>query len=500
MPTDFTQYPDLAAEKAGGLALIANDEFFAGKENLLKAADPIFLPHEYTEQGKWMDGWETRRSRQAGYDWCIIQLGIPGVIHGFDVWTAFFRGNYPEHCAIEACALDNNPSVEDLLSPSTRWVELVSKSPLQGDSHNLFAVNSAQRWTHLRLNIFPDGGVARLRVHGEAAPDWQALGASGQPVELSGLQNGGRVLLCNDHFFSPKENLILPTQAANMGEGWETRRRREPGNDWLILRLGAPGQIQKIEIDTAFFKGNYPDACSIDGCLLSEEVPDEFLSSRSLAWTQILPPAKLQADHLHSFVHELTHTDQTYSHLRLTIYPDGGISRLHVWGFPSRFAQFNSLPLPQLRAALERCCGASEWVDQMLQYAPYANAQQVLMLAEQIADQLDESDWLEAFSHHPQIGDISALREKFAATADLAGQEQAGSVDADEATLQALAAGNQAYRDKFGFIFIVCATGKTAAEMLGLLQERLNHDRDTEVRLAAAEQRKITRLRLEQLL
>lgn len=493
----FAELPDLAAAKVGGLALVANDEFFAPKENLLKSDVPIFITDKYTDRGKWMDGWESRRSRQPGYDWCVIRLGIPGQIHGFDVYTAFFRGNYPEHCSIEVCEADDHTDLDTLLSQ--RWVELVPKTRLQGDEHNYFPVDSSQRWTHVRLNIYPDGGVARFRVHGTAMPDFSRL-EDEQLIELSGIANGGQVLLCNDMFFSPKENLILPGQAAHMGEGWETRRRREPGHDWVILQLGASGQIRHIDIDTAHFKGNYADSCSIDGCLLSDRVPNDFLTSRSLAWTEVLPRVKLEADSLHHFEAELKAGGQFFSHLRLNIYPDGGISRLRVWGQPSRFERFNSQTLPAVRAELERCCGASEWVEQMLQFYPYTSAQQVLLLGEQLADQLNAEDWLEAFSHHPQIGDLASLKTKFAATADIAAGEQAGSVSASEDTLRELADYNERYRQKFDFIFIVCATGKSAEEMLDLLKQRIDNDPETELRIAAGEQRKITRLRLEKLL
>lgn len=495
----FAELPDLAAAKVGGLALVANDEFFAPKENLLRPETPIFITDKYTDRGKWMDGWESRRSRKPGYDWCIIQLGIPGQIHGFDVYTAFFKGNYPEHCSIEVCEADGNPSVDLLLSAETRWVELVPTSTLRGNDHNYFEINNRQRWTHVRLNIYPDGGVARFRVYGQATPDFSQL-EDHQLIELSSIVNGGQVMLCNDMFFSPKENLILPTQAANMGEGWETRRRRDPGNDWVILKLGAAGLIRAIEIDTAHFKGNYVDACSIEGCLLQEDVPTDFLTSRSLDWTPVLPKVHLQADQVHRFENELLAGEQYFSHLRLTIYPDGGISRLRIWGTPSRFERFNNRPLPEVRADLERCCGSSEWVEQMLQFYPFQNTQQVLLLAEQIADQLNESDWLEAFSHHPQIGDLESLKQKFASTAAIASAEQAGSATASDATLKELAEYNQQYFEKFGFIFIVCATGKSADEMLTLLKQRIHHDPETELRIAAAEQRKITRLRLEKLI
>jgi allantoicase len=493
---DFTALPDLAAAQVGGVALFANDEFFAEKENLLKPTQAVFIPEKYTERGKWMDGWETRRSRVPGYDWCLIRLGIPGIIHGFNVDTAHFLGNYPEHCSIEACALEGNPGVDELLQ--AHWTELVPTSRLQGGSRNFFACHSRERWTHLRLNIYPDGGVARFRVHGEAAPDWNQWEPD-ELIDLAGIQNGGQVLICNDMFFSPKENLILPRRAAHMGEGWETRRRREPGHDWLILRLGAPGYLHEIEIDTAHFKGNYADSCSIEGCLIQEPVPVDFLTSRSLAWTEILPRQKLQADSIHTF-HQLQAGDQLFSHLRLNIYPDGGISRLRVRGKLSRLARFNQRPLPLLREDLLRCCGSSEWVEQMLLATPFESPEQVYRLAERVADTLSAEDWLEAFAHHPQIGDLESLSRNFAQTADWASQEQAGSVGAADSVLQALADGNRAYLEKFGFIFIVCATGKSAAEMLTLLEERLSNDPEKELGLAAGEQRKITRLRLEKLL
>lgn len=495
----FTSFPDLASEKVGGIALFANDEFFAEKENLLKGGRGVFIADKYTDRGKWMDGWESRRSRVPGYDWCIIKLGIPGRIHGFDVDTNHFLGNFPEHCSIDALCLDGDPSLDTLLKESQPWTELVPKSTLQGGSRNLFGVSSPQRWTHLRLNIYPDGGVARFRVHGEAKPDWSKV-APGELIDLAGIQNGGQVLLCNDMFFSPKENLILPNRAAHMGEGWETRRKRGPGHDWVMLKLAAPGHIQRVEIDTNHFKGNFPDKCSLEGAFIAGDVPLDFLTSRSIAWTEILPPQKLQAHHIHAYETEVQEQEQLFTHIRMNIYPDGGISRLRLWGQLSPVTHLNQLSPAELREALTRCCGSSHWVTQMVERHPFASAEDLFRAAERAADQLTQEDWLEAFKHHPQIGDVSALREKFAATADWASQEQAGSASASEATLQALAEGNQKYVKQFGYIFIVCATGKDADEMLALLQNRLHNDPDTELGIAAAEQRKITRLRLEKLL
>ncbi|HEX2715238.1 MAG TPA: hypothetical protein VHM88_23920, partial [Candidatus Acidoferrales bacterium] len=161
---DFTELVDLASERLGGVVLAANDEFFAPKENLLKPAKPIFIEGKYTDAGKWMDGWETRRRRTPGFDWCLIRLGLPGILRGVIVDTAHFKGNYPEHCSLEGCTLDGNPDAEKLTGRETRWDEILPKSGLKGDVENRFVIETPQRSTHLRFNIFPDGGVARLRA------------------------------------------------------------------------------------------------------------------------------------------------------------------------------------------------------------------------------------------------------------------------------------------------------------------------------------------------
>lgn len=325
----LTDLLDLVSVRVGGQALYATDDFFAPKENLLQPHKAVFIPDKYTEFGKWMDGWESRRKRTPGYDYCLLKLGIPGRIHAFDVDTAHFLGNFPEHCSIDAATFDGDPSVESL-QHSDAWVNLVPILPLQGGSRNLFAVHDERRFTHIRLNIYPDGGVARFRVHGEAMPDWSRV-ASDALLDLAAVENGGIALLCNDMFFSHKNNLIMPGRSTNMGDGWETRRKRGPGNDWLILRLGARGVLERIEVDTNHFKGNFPESCSIEGADLGS-VPAPFLSSRSIAWTELLPRTKLQAHHRHFYEAEQLVTRQPFTHIRLNIFPDGGISRLRLWG------------------------------------------------------------------------------------------------------------------------------------------------------------------------
>lgn len=323
----FASLIDLAAEAVGGQTLLANDEFFAEKENLLKPGRGVFIPGKFTENGKWMDGWETRRKRVPGYDWCVIKLGLPGVIRGVDVDTNHFVGNYPEYASLEGCEAAPDATGEEL-AKSASWVELVPKSRLQGGSRNLFPVASAQRFTHVRLNIFPDGGVARLRIHGEVRPDWEKLQAAGL-VDLAAAANGGSVVTCNDAFFGPKDNLLLPGRAKNMGEGWETRRKRVPGNDWIVVKLAAQGTLERVEVDTHHFKGNYPDRCSLEGVSLEEDLLD--FANAKLEWKELLPQSKLSAHTCHVYEKELLEKGP-FTHVRLNIFPDGGVSRLRLFG------------------------------------------------------------------------------------------------------------------------------------------------------------------------
>ena len=327
---DFTQLVDLASEKLGGAVLFANDEFFAPKENLLKASAPIFIEGKYTDLGKWMDGWESRRRRTPGYDWCIIRLGLPGIIHGVVVDTSHFKGNYPEQCSIEGCSVGGQPNVEQLTSDSINWSELLPQSQLQGDSQNPFRISVNQLCTHVRFKIYPDGGVARLRIYGEVIPDWGRLKRSGGEIDLAAVEHGGRVLSCSDMFFGHRHNLIMPGRAANMSDGWETKRRRGPGHDWVIIRLGKPGRISRVEVDTSYFKGNFPESCSLEACSAAG-LSDENLNDEQISWRSVLPRTKLQAHTRHFFEQEIVERD-VVSHVRFNIFPDGGVSRLRVYG------------------------------------------------------------------------------------------------------------------------------------------------------------------------
>ena len=312
----FLDLVDLASARLGAAVIATNDEFFAPKENLIKPGPAIWKEGEYTERGKWMDGWETRRRRDDGdHDWCIVRLGVRGVVRGVDVDTAFFEGNYPESCAIDAGVLTG-----DRDEPSA-WREMLARSPLTGDSHNLFAIDGASPATHLRLRIFPDGGVARLRVHGDVVADWENLRRRGE-VDLAAVEHGGLVVACSDMFFGSRHNLIMPGDATHMGDGWETKRRRGPGYDWTIVRLGAAGTVRRIEVDTRHFKGNAPGACSLEA------------SDDGERWRELVAKTPLQPHTRHTFEDQVQALGDV-THVRLNIFPDGGVARLRVFGRPT---------------------------------------------------------------------------------------------------------------------------------------------------------------------
>jgi allantoicase len=325
---EFTELIDLAAERLGGAVLLANDEFFAPKENLLKAGSPIFIEGKYTDLGKWMDGWESRRRRTPGFDWCLVRLGLRGIIRGVVVDTSYFIGNYPEQCSIEACNVLGQPDITLLTGEEIDWREILPQSPLQGNLQNPFAIQNDQPFTHLRFKIYPDGGVARLRVYGEVVPDWHPLRQIEGEIDLAAVESGGLVLSCSDMFFGHRHNLIMPGRALNMSDGWETKRRRGPGYDWVLIKLGTAGQIKRLEIDTSYFKGNFPESCSLDAGGAAG-LTDEQLTE--VSWKTVLPRTKLQAHTRHFFADELLDAG-TVSHVRFNIFPDGGVSRLRIYG------------------------------------------------------------------------------------------------------------------------------------------------------------------------
>ena len=306
---EFLELIDLASERLGAASVSANDEFFASKDNLIKASAPVWKEDAYTDRGKWMDGWETRRRRDVTretHDWCVVRLGVRGIVKGVDVDTAFFRGNFPESCSLD-------------VGDGAEWREVLAGAALCGDTHNLFAIHDAPAATHVRLRIYPDGGVARLRVYGEVVADWGRLCRRGD-VDLAAAEHGGLVVACSDMFFGSRHNLIMPGDATHMGDGWETRRRRGPGYDWTIVRLGTRGTIRRIEVDTRHFKGNAPAACSLEG-------------GDGERWRELLPRTPLEPHTRHTFEDDVRPIGDV-THARFNIYPDGGVGRLRLFGRP----------------------------------------------------------------------------------------------------------------------------------------------------------------------
>ncbi len=468
---------DLISSSVGGRIVACNDEFFAPASNLISLTDPI-ANSEYTDRGKWMDGWETRRRREPGHDWCVIALGVPGRVEQVTVDTSFFTGNYAESFSLDGCGEDDDGHLETAV-----WEEVLAQTALSGDSQASFSVANPHRFTYLRLNIFPDGGVARLRVDGAPIPSRSEVCPDGEAVDLASVLVGGEAVNASDIHYSPPSNLLRHTDPAGMWDGWETKRRRGPGNDWVELRLGMPGTVEAVVIDTRHFKGNAPGWVSIS---VSENGSDWALVLDRIAVTphdvaRLEFPAPAHA-----------------AFLRIDIHPDGGLARVKALGRPDgdaavekRMSYLNSLTESAARRFFRHACASAVWGESMLAARPLPGIDDVLAAGEIAFDRLTEADWLEAFAGHPRIGERGD---------ETANQEQAGAARATTDTLDNIAAVNREYEERFGFTYIVYATGKTAEEMLAIARARLDNSREQEFETASREQRAITDTRLRRML
>jgi allantoicase len=340
---------DLASRWLGGSVVAASDESFGDKENLLTPGAAVFEPGRYGNRGEIVDGWETRRRRSPGHDWVIVRLGAPGVITTINVDTSFFTGNYPEHCAVHACGQEGYPSPEELTGRAVDWAEIVPRSPLRGNEHNLFSVVDPRRFTHVRLCAYPDGGVARLRVHGLAVPDPRGLDEL--TVDLISQAWGGQVVASSDDFYTAASMLNRPGRARSMGEGWETRRRRDAGHDFVVFQLAFAGQVRRLIVDTSHFRYNASESVAVYGSA-GRQVPP----AGSPSWQPLLERTRLQPDTRHEFA--VSHAGPV-SAIRLDAFPDGGLSRLRVIGSIDPAARraagyrwFNALPASQAMTVL----------------------------------------------------------------------------------------------------------------------------------------------------
>jgi allantoicase len=327
---DEQYLPDLL--RLRGSVVAASDEFYAAKENLIKPDAPVFVPNTYDAKGQVYDGWETQRRRgpggtlpdDAARDWVIVRLGVAGVVRSLVVDTAFFTGNYPQACSAEALSVGGYPSPKELTADAGRWREIVPRALLTGDARHAFKVNSGRRYSHVRLNIFPDGGVARLHVHGEVVPDPALL--EGLTIDLAALENGADIAARSDQFYSSPRNVIAPGLSRVMGEGWETRRRRKAGYEWLVVRLAGRGVVHLAEIDTSWYRGNQPDFASLQ-MTDADPMAGGSLADES-AWCDLLPRVRLLPDTPHRFRVD----GGPATHVRLNIFPDGGVARLRLYG------------------------------------------------------------------------------------------------------------------------------------------------------------------------
>jgi allantoicase len=339
-----THATDLASRWLGGSVVAASDESFGDKENLLNPAPAAFEPGHYGNRGEIVDGWETRRRREPGHDWAIVRLGAPGIITSVDIDTSFFTGNFPQAASVEAGGWEGYPSPEALAGDTTGWEPIVPLSKLTGDGHNVFTVTGTRRFTHVRLSAHPDGGIARLRVLGRVVPDPREL--DGLTIDLASQRHGGIVVESSDDFYTSASHLNRPDQARTMGEGWETQRRRGPGNDYVVFRLAFPGVVRSVVVDTAHFKYNASAAVTLQGCVEGPVPPAD-----SPGWLPLLGRTRLQPDTRHVFASQCPEPVGT---VRLDAFPDGGLSRVRLIGAVTAAARraaghlwFNSLPAPQ---------------------------------------------------------------------------------------------------------------------------------------------------------
>lgn len=321
----FKNLVNLAAQDLGAQAVFASDDFFAEKENLLKSEEPVFIEDKFTERGKWMDGWESRRKRDLGYDRCVVKLGLPGKVKAVNIDTRHFLGNHPAFASVDACKIESSSSSNVTSLEEKLWEEILPQVPLLRGSPNLFAVEKVGEYTHVRLNIFPDGGVARFKVYGDVTP----TPGKDEIIDLAGLVHGGQVVGCNDMFFGDMHNIIKPQPGVNMGDGWESRRKRDWSEDWLVIKLGQKGTLENIKLSTAHFLGNHPKHFSLDGIDATGQKL-RFYDGNEPAWVNVL--SEIPSGPNETFNCDDLKNTGPFTHVRLRIFPDGGVSRLRVMG------------------------------------------------------------------------------------------------------------------------------------------------------------------------
>jgi allantoicase len=511
-PAEFSHLTELSLDATGSFVLHATDDYFAPKESLLRPHAPEWHEGEYTERGKWMDGWESSRRRTPGHDWVIVRLGTPGTIEGVVCDTTHFKGNAPQEVSLEALDAPLTTPIEELLATPVdtgaadtaggrTWREVIPRTAVKPDFPNvLIPFTVSGRATHVRLRIHPDGGVARLRVFGEVQPDADVFWGPGS-VDLAAIENGGAIALASDSFFGPPSNLLLPGRSTNMGGGWETRRRRTPGSDWCVIRLGRRGRVHHLDLDTHFFKGNAPQAVLVE-YLDAEGLPADAIASRlpdAAAWKTLVERSAVSQHRRHRLV---PMRGVNASHLRVHIFPHGGVNRLRAFGEAAdtpaearALVTLHALEKGARNDVLMSFCPSRAFVERLASSLPVGSVRALVASAAAAMAALSPADLLEAYAAHPRLGAAPPASDS-SAHAGWSRAEQSSLAAGAAAQLDRLRAGNDAYFAKFGFPFIAFASGRGAGELAELLEERLASGRDAEIERASLELARITRLRI----
>lgn len=474
---------DLADERMRGYVLAASDESISARSCLIRSQAPV--------AGGPPDGWVTRRRRDIGYDWAVVRLGVPGVVEEVVVDTTHLEHDTPSEISVEGCVAPHNTDSAQL----SQWVELVPRSDLGSDRVNRFAVESQLRFTHLRLNVFPDGGIARFRVFGQPVPTWMAPGLRPfAALDLAALANGGHVHSTSSGSGQP-QNLLSPGCPKDGQDSWLTARRREEGNEWAVIRLVGPGTLQAVTVDTTHLHGDSPAGIRLEGASAQDPADDQ--------WFDLLTETPTLPHTVHEFQDELApHPDLLW--VRLNLLPDGGISRLRLWGRLSeagyeeaRLLYLNTAPPAALQKLFKQVCHSDRWAAEMSASAPFQSLTDLLKKGAGAWAKCNEKDWRQALDGHPRIGE-KASGEGLSAQWSRGEQSKAQTVDSEIA--DKLRQAQAHYYQKFGFIFLICASGRSSQEILAAVEKRLHNSAAEEMQIVAEEQAKIIHLRLEKLL
>jgi len=510
VPEPFARLTELSLDTTGTFVLAVSDDYFAPAEALLRPHAPEWREGAYTARGKWMDGWESARRRAPGHDWVLVRLGTPGRIEGAVVDTTHFKGNAPQEVSLEAIEAPLATTAADLLampieatsgehraSGGHAWVEIAPRAAVRPDAVNLVTPSgSPERASHVRLRIHPDGGVARLRLFGHVRPDPDVFRGPGS-IDLAAIEHGGTIALASDSFFGPPSNLLLPGRGVNMGDGWETKRRRTPGSDWCVVRLGRRGVVQALDLDTHFFKGNAPVSTLVES-LDDQEATPKRLAARE-GWNILVERTAVGPHRRHRLVPAFA---RVATHLRVHIVPHGGVNRLRVHGealdtpAESRaLVRLGSLKGAARDEVLRSFCASRAFAESLGARLPVASTRELVAAATAVIEGLDEASLLEALAAHPRLGTPPPPADA-SAHAAWSRREQAALESGAAGDVERLRAGDEAYEKRFGFGFVAFASGRDAAELADLVEERLANERPAEMAAAAREQARITRLRI----